>query len=111
MGVSNLFVLSSPQVRRRLALCPFTAPVFAAFTTLSSPFFAAACLPARLFSIFLSNGQYAYGSTLLAPFVSPLAPFLALNLQGPQTSWLSFLLCEQRYKVAAMILGHESDSC
>ena len=70
----------SIYVLRRLALCPLTAPLFAALTTLSSPFLAAACLPALLFNIFLSRGQYAYGSTLLPPLVSPLAPFLALNL-------------------------------
>lgn len=77
---ATLSAVISSHVLRRLALWPLIAPVLAAFTTRSSPFLAAACLPALLLSIFLSSGQYAYGSTLLAPLVSPLAPFLALNL-------------------------------
>ena len=50
-------VCAITHVFRRLALCPLTAPLLAAFTTRSSPFLAAACFPALLFSIVLSSGQ------------------------------------------------------
>ena len=71
--------------RARLALRPLAAPDLAARTTASRPCSAAAFLAGRRLSILRSSGQYAYGSTLLAPLVSPPALPLLLNLCGACT--------------------------
>ncbi|KAL1331160.1 hypothetical protein AAHE18_12G163800 [Arachis hypogaea] len=68
----KLFMDNTPE-----ALLPSYLLVI--FTTLDIPFLAAARCCGRRLIIFLSSGQYAYGSSLSFLFTSPLAFLLAYS--------------------------------